>query len=225
MRIPLKNETWAAVPTCLGSHAASKIVERVQETQSLPTADVAVVVKEQGIQKLVDNLASPKTDMRDSAAIALSHLVSSVTPEFHEALLTFDAKLAWKTLLKDSKEGMRITISGILESVYSENDAHKTSIMSFEGNVIVRIMVEILPQFEDLSNLSYHLNHLRNFYCTNDVPDSHLVETMRSLRIIDKLMEVRLKLGTQDGPAKVMCDEIVDTMIGELAIRGFRGTV
>jgi hypothetical protein len=68
MRVILRNETWADVPTCLGSLAAAKISERIRNAKDLGEEDRRIVEVEQGIEKLVANLASPKSDKRDSAA-------------------------------------------------------------------------------------------------------------------------------------------------------------
>lgn len=225
MKVTLKNETWAAVPTTIGSHAAAKIVERVQEVKKLSEVDLAAVVKELCFDKLVANLASAKQDMRDSAAIALSHLVTLTSPEIQGPLLTLKAKAAWASLLKDSREGMRITISSILLILFFNKSSIKTNLLTYENGLIIRTYVEILPQFEDAKNLIIHLSNLRNFYCVDDEPNEKLVNTVRGFRIVEKLEEISSRIDSIQGNDRTMIEELYGTLRGELYIRSSRATV
>jgi hypothetical protein len=190
LRANLKEDkTWFARPTCVGALAAAKITERLGKS-ALSDEDIAEILKEKGIEKLVDNLANPKRDKYDTAVIALSHLVSPQTPEFKAPLLSDRAKAVWVRLLLDSREEMCIAVSKILHSVFLNSKNCKNSLLNYDRNVILHNL--IILRLKDPVNMAMHLKHLRAFYLDEDRPNAQYVNIMRDLGTSEIVREVSL---------------------------------
>jgi hypothetical protein len=157
-------DTWVEVPSCVASLAATRIAELASLDFPEDAEATSTLLQKQGLELMLENMNSPLNDVRESAAVALDYLLTSRNPLRCRVLSSSSALDLMLKRLSDHKEGMRFTVACILHSFYcqarEEGETASNLIVSFRQGELLRALLRIASEFQRLSLLNQHLQHL-----------------------------------------------------------------
>lgn len=202
------------VPSCVAALAAARIAELASLETFEDAESTAVLLQKGGIELLLENLSSPLNDVRENSAVAIDYLLTSRSPLRCKVLSSEAALDILQKHLTEQKEGMRFTVSCILHSFYSQhkdNGEHASKlVVSFKQGELLKALIKIISNFQRLSLLNQHLQHLIDLIRDRNTAQPHpdRVKAVTEAGLLEILNEVEYKVKLMIKDRRLVASEL-----------------